>query len=75
MELRNYILQEPGNRGFDILEEQDNPLEITLCEKYCDEIAIAAHSSMEYAQRYFTELTAITAEYNVKILNCVSENN
>lgn len=74
-ELKEYVKQEPGNKGFDILESKENPLNITLCEMYADEVAIAAHSSMEYAQRYFAELIAISTEHSVNVLQYAAENN
>jgi quinol monooxygenase YgiN len=47
--------QEPGCRGYQVLQNSSDPCEFTLVEDYVDQAALDAHLAAPYVQKGFAE--------------------
>lgn len=67
--LKENVRNEAGNLGFRILVNQNNPLELFLCEEYVDMTAVEVHGSMAYSQEYFPQLLGLCAENELVMMD------
>jgi quinol monooxygenase YgiN len=54
--------QEPGCRGYQVLQNSADPCEFTLVEDYVDQAALDAHLTAPYVQKAFAEGVPLLAQ-------------
>jgi (4S)-4-hydroxy-5-phosphonooxypentane-2,3-dione isomerase len=56
------VLHEPGCRRFDIIQDEDEPTKLGLCEVYNDEAAVEDHMSRAHFKKWLEKTAGWTAE-------------
>lgn len=68
-QLQENVVKEEGNNSYKILVNQNDWLEIYLCEEYIDAKAIEVHGEKSYSQELFPQLLELCSQSELVMLD------